>query len=219
MFSLLRNNLLFTEGSIILVIVLTVATTGFVFFRPLFYIALAFLLFCCYFFRNPERKCIQAEEDKTLIVSPADGRVVNIQYDPHNGFEGYAYKVSIFLSVFDVHVNRMPVTGTIESITYVPGSFMPAFVEKSSHLNEHNDVIIVRDDGQKIVVRQIAGIIARRIRCWVVPGSYHNVSERYGMIMFGSRVDLLLPGSTELYITRDQSVVGGQTIIGRIPCK
>lgn len=213
---LLRNNMLFTEGSVILLVVLSCMFLGFFFFKPLFYVALGFLIFCVYFFRNPERVCSAAEQDHTVIVSPADGRVVDVQYDPHNGFEGYAYKVSIFLSVFDVHVNRMPISGAIDKITYVPGSFVPAYVPKSSHLNEHNDLVIVRDDGQTLVVRQIAGIIARRIRCWVRQGSFHTVGERYGMIMFGSRVDLLLPASVELYITKGQSVVAGQSIIGRM---
>ena len=218
MLSFLRNNLLFTEGIVILIIVLCAALLGFFFFKPLFYVALIFLLFCVYFFRNPERMCLEAEKDHELMVSPTDGRVVDIQYDPNNGFEGYPYKVSIFLSVFDVHVNRMPLSGTIENITYIPGSFLPAYREKSSVLNEHNDLVIKCDDGQTLVVRQIAGIIARRIRCWVLQGSFHHVGERYGMIMFGSRIDLLLPASVELYITKDQTVVGGQTIIGRMKC-
>jgi phosphatidylserine decarboxylase len=219
MISFLSNNLLFTEGRVILILVLCITFLGFIFFKPLFYIALCFLAFCVYFFRNPERVCIEAEKDPSILLSPADGRVVDVQYDPHNGFEGYPYKVSIFLSVFNVHVNRMPISGTVSEIKYVPGSFVPAYVPKSSHLNEHNDIVIVCNDGQTLVVRQIAGIIARRIRCWVKPGSFHNIGERYGMIMFGSRVDLLLPGTVELYITKDQSVVGGQTIIGRMKCK
>ena len=216
---MMRHNLLFTEGSIILVTLLIGGFLGFLFFKPLFYFALGLFIFCLYFFRNPERVSREALADATCIVAPADGRVIEIQYDPHNGFEGYAYKVSIFLSVFDVHVNRMPSTGYVEKIIYKPGKFVPAYVPKSSDLNERNDLVVVRDDGRSMIVRQIAGIIARRIRCWVHEGSLIPVGSRYGMIMFGSRVDLLLPGSVELYITKGQRVYGGQTVIGRWLCK
>ena len=219
MISMIRQNLLFTEGSILLVALLVGGFLGFLLFKPLFYLSLGLFIFCLYFFRNPERTCPEALADQCLIVSPADGRVIDIQYDPQNGFEGYAYKVSIFLSVFDVHVNRMPSTGTVQKIIYKPGTFVPAYVPKSSELNERNDLVVVRDDGRTIIVRQIAGIIARRIRCWVFQGSLIPVGCRYGMIMFGSRVDLLLPDSVELYITKGQRVYGGQTVIGRWLCK
>lgn len=219
MISFFRNNLLFSEGFFILCIVLAVIVLGGLFFKPLLYVSICFLIFCFYFFRNPERVSIEAEQDHSVLISPADGRIIDIQYDQNNGFEGYAYKISIFLSVFDVHVNRMPISGTISKISYKPGSFVPAYRPKSSDLNEHNDLLITCDDEQTLIVRQIAGIIARRIRCWVHQGGFYTTGERFGMIMFGSRVDLLLPASVELYITKDQTVVGGQTIIGRMRCK
>ena len=219
MISLIRHNLLFTEGIMILLALIIGGVLGFWFFKPLLYLALGLFIFCIYFFRNPERVNTQALADQCLIVSPSDGRVIEIQYDPHHGFEGYTYKVSIFLSVFDVHVNRMPSTGTVQKIIHKPGKFVPAYVPKSSELNERNDLVIVRDDGRMMIVRQIAGIIARRIRCWVHEGSLLQVGSRYGMIMFGSRVDLLLPDSIELYITKGQRVYGGQTLIGRWLCK
>ena len=219
MIQMIRHNLLFTEGIVILLVLIATALVGFWFFRPVWYISLGLLIFCFYFFRNPERVCHEALADENLIVSPADGKVIEIQYDPNNGFEGYAYKISIFLSVFDVHVNRMPSAGTVEKIVYKPGKFVPAYVPKSSELNERNDLIVKRDDGQTYIVRQIAGIIARRIRSWVHEGSSIPVGCRYGMIMFGSRVDLLLPNTVELSVVKGQRVYGGQTIIGRWSCK
>jgi phosphatidylserine decarboxylase len=216
---MIRHNLLFSEGSIILLVLIVGAFLGFWFFKPAMYISLGLLLFCLYFFRNPDRVCPEALVDGNVIVSPADGRVIEILYDPTNGFEGYAYKVSIFLSVFDVHVNRMPSTGTIKKIVYRPGKFVPAYVPKSSELNERNDLVMMRDDGRTFIVRQIAGIVARRIRSWVHEGSLVPVGSRYGMIMFGSRVDILLPNSVELSVVKGQRVYGGQTVIGRWICK
>jgi Phosphatidylserine decarboxylase len=102
---------------------------------------------------------------------------------------------------------------------YKPGKFVPAYVPKSSELNERNDLVVMRDDGRMFIVRQIAGIIARKIRSWVHEGSLIQVGSRYGMIMFGSRVDILLPSSVELYITKGQHVYGAQTVIGRWLCK
>lgn len=219
MLSMIRNNLIFSEGLIILIVLLAGALCGFFLFRPLFYVALGLLLFCFYFFRNPERVHEEALHDSTLLLSPADGRVIDIQFDPNSGLEGYAYKISIFLSVFNVHVNRMPCTGVIEEIKYKKGVFVPAYVPKSSELNERNDIIIRRDDGSSLVVRQIAGIIARRIRCWVRQGSLIPVGSRYGMIKFGSRVDIFLPACVDLSIVKGQHVYGGSTIIGRWICK
>ncbi len=219
MISLIRQNLLFTEGRLILVALLVGGFLGFLFFKPLLYIVLVLFVFCLYFFRNPDRVCLEALNDPSCIVAPSDGKVVDIKYDPQHGFEGYAYKVSIFLSVFDVHVNRMPSAGVIQKIFHKPGKFVPAYVPKSSLLNERNDLVVMRDDGHTFVVRQIAGIAARRIRCWVYEGSLMPVGSRYGMIMFGSRVDLLLPDSVELYIANGQRVYGGHTLIGRWLCK
>jgi phosphatidylserine decarboxylase len=219
MISMIRNNLIFSEGLVILLVLLASALIGFLWFRPLLYVSVGLLLFCFYFFRNPERIHEVALHDSTLLLSPADGRVVDIQFDENNGLEGYAYKISIFLSVFNVHVNRMPCTGVIEEIKYKKGVFVPAYVPKSSELNERNDIIIRRDDGSSLVVRQIAGIIARRIRCWVRQGSLIPVGSRYGMIKFGSRVDIFLPACVDLSIVKGQRVYGGSTIIGRWICK
>lgn len=195
---------------------LIIAFVGFFLCKPFLYGAVLLGIGCLYFFRDPERECTPARHDPTLLVSPADGYIIDIQYDSTNNIEGYAYKVSIFLSIFDVHINRVPIAGHIQSVIYVPGRCVPAFVPKSSHLNEHNDLVIKTDNGRTILVRQIAGIIARRIVCFICPGDAVSVGQRFGLIKFGSRVDILLPVSVQLYITKGQRVVGGQTVIGRL---
>jgi len=212
-----QNNLLFKEGKGILVGIVLAAIIGYFIWLPLSFLAIAFCLFSLYFFRNPERKCPAAMGDPDLLVCPADGKVIAIEHDP-KGFDGYPDRVSIFLSVADVHVNRMPMAGKIEKISYHPGSFVPAFVPKSSELNERNDITIVGPGERRLQVRQIAGIIARRIVCWPKEGETMERGARYGMIKFGSRVDILLPSAVTLYITKGQRVVGGSTILGRWQC-
>ena len=176
---------------------------------------LGFLIFSFYFFRNPDRVCVQALADPAVIVCPADGKIVSIQFDANNGLEGFARKVSIFISPFDVHVNWSPVAGTVDAITYTPGSFTLAFLPKSSHLNEHNDIRIHADNGSDVMVRQIAGTIARRICCWVNEDDTVNAGQKVGMIKFGSRVDLFLPADVALSVGLGQRVYGGETVLGR----
>lgn len=211
----INSNLIFTQGRTHLAIIATAALLGALFFMPLAYLALGAFLFCFYFFRNPERFCQEALNDVCLIVSPADGKIIDIQYSENNDFEGYAHKISIFLSVFDVHVNRCPSAGLVKQITHREGQFVPAYVPKSSELNERNDLIIETNNGKQYVVRQIAGIIARRIVCFANEGQRLTTGQRYGMIKFGSRVDILLPKDTTIYSTKGDRVYGGQTIIGR----
>lgn len=213
----LINNLLFKEGRGILIGVIVVAIIGYFVWWPFAVAALAFGIFALYFFRNPERTCPGAEGDPDLLVCPADGKIIAIEHDPR-GFDGYSDRVSIFLSVSDVHVNRMPMAGTIEKISYHRGSFVPAFVPKSSELNERNDITIIGPHNRRIQVRQIAGIIARRIICWPKEGQTLERGMLYGMIKFGSRVDILLPSTVTLYITKGQRVFGGSTILGRWQC-
>jgi len=120
------------------------------------------------------------------------------------------------MSPLNVHVNRIPVPGTIEKIEYVPGKFMMAFLPKSSELNEHNDLVIKRADGKSVLVRQIAGTVARRIVCWAKEGQAVTAGQKYGMIKFSSRVDLLLPEQAKIDIKVGQKVYGGKTVIGRL---
>jgi len=215
MLAFLRTNLLWSEGLVIALVLVAFAVITFLFFRPLFYVVLALLFFCLWFFRNPERVCQQALNDPSVLVCPADGKVVDIQVSEDNKFEGYAQRVSIFLSVFDVHVNWTPMAGEVKKIAYRPGDFKFAFLPKASELNERNDLLLSSADGKTILVRQIAGTIARRICCWVQEGEQVALGQKYGMIRFGSRVDILLPKNVELAVGVGQRVYGGQTVLGR----
>jgi phosphatidylserine decarboxylase len=215
-FSIITSNLLWTESLWIVLILAAAGLLGFFVFKPLFYLSLILFFFCFYFFRNPERVCVPALTDASVLVCPADGTIVDISHDSQGGFNGYHYKISIFLSPLNVHVNWIPMTGIIEKILYVPGTFMMAFLPKSSELNEHNDIVIRNAAGQHILVRQIAGTVARRIVCWVHESQNVAAGQKYGMIKFSSRVDILLPGNVTLDIHKGQSVYGGQTVIGRL---
>jgi len=213
--TLFQNNLLFTEGTSILFVLIMLGILGMLTYRTLLYIACLGLLFCLFFFRNPDRLCIAVQTDTSVLICPADGQVVDIQYDGDNGIEGYAQKVSIFLSPLDVHVNWIPMAGIVKEINYKPGKFMMAFLPKSSELNECNDIILMRADGKQITVRQIAGTVARRICCWIHTNQQVSAGEKYGMIRFGSRVDVLLPQDVFLEVGLGQKVYGGQTVLGR----
>lgn len=218
MITWIKSNLIWTEGQKILLILLFFMAFGWFIGKLLFLVSSIFLAWCFYFFRNPSRNCLAAHSDDAILICPADGRVIDIQYDPHGELEGYAYKVSIFLSVFDVHVNWIPMAGMVKKIAYKPGKFMFAFLPKSSLLNEHNDVMIVGKQERTILVRQIAGLIARRICCWIKEGEDLTVNQKYGMICFGSRVDIFLPNNVMLAVKKGEYVYGGQTVLGRWIC-
>ncbi len=215
MFQSITSNLLWSESPWIVALLLLIGFSGWFYFKPLFYAAFILFAFCYYFFRNPERTCPEALIDANVLVCPADGRVVDVSYDPNGGFKGYHYKVSIFLSPLNVHVNWIPISGIIQKIEYVPGKFMMAFLPKSSELNEHNDVIIAHHD-KTILVRQIAGTVARRIVCWAKQGQEVSAGQKYGMIKFSSRVDILLPKEVSLEVNVGQNVYGGKTVLGRL---
>lgn len=176
----------------------------------IFFMAAAFTL---YFFRDPERK-IPAGDN--LMVSPADGKVVGIDSVEHVPFiDGPAKRVSIFLSIFDVHINRSPIKGKIAYRNYMPGEFLAAFEPKASVKNEQNAVGIEAPDGYRVLVKQIAGLIARRILCWKNPGDQVNCGERFGLIRFGSRTEIYMPLDARIEVTLGQRVYGGSTIIAR----
>jgi phosphatidylserine decarboxylase len=162
--------------------------------------------FTAYFFRDPERK-IPLEPE--LIVSPADGKVVSISQHPDG-----TTRVSIFLSVFDVHINRAPIEGRVESVTYIPGRFRVAFDEKASLENEQN-ILVIGNASSSVRFSQIAGILARRIVCWKKTGDTVAKGERVGLIKFGSRVDVFLPGNSLVMVELGDRVRGGSSIIGR----
>jgi phosphatidylserine decarboxylase len=193
---------------IIVPLVLSVAATVF----GLWYVGLLLLLialFMAYFFRDPKRV---PPSDPDVVVSPADGRVTRIE---SAGQAGGPTLISIFLSPLDVHINRAPIPGKIVDVVYSPGKFLMATNEKASLVNEQNALTI---QGEKITVvcKQIAGILARRIVCWKNTGDRLNLGERFGMIKFSSRTDLLLPANVKITVAEGQRVRGGITVIGRI---
>jgi phosphatidylserine decarboxylase len=177
------------------------------------YIGLLFFLvalFMAYFFRDPKRV---PPDDPNVVVSPADGRVTRI--DAVAADAGAPTLISIFLSPFDVHINRAPIRGKIVDVVYSPGKFLIATNEKASLVNEQNSLTI---QGEKITVvcKQIAGILARRIVCWKGKGDRVGLGERFGMIKFSSRTDVLLPANVKVTVTEGDRVRGGITVIGRI---
>jgi len=174
-----------------------------------------FFFFCLYFFRNPKRVCQAAVLDSAVIVSPADGVIVDIQRNNNEFGDRYIQKISIFLSPLDVHVNWVPFNSTINQMTYKSGKFMCAFLPKSSEFNERHDVEFKRDSkGGSVLVRQIAGTVARRICWWVDMGARVCVGDTFGMIRFGSRVDIFLPAIVTLTVSEGQRVHGGETVLG-----
>ena len=174
-------------------------------------------LFTTFFFRDPHRS---GSNESGILVAPADGKIVAIDtLDNHPCVGGSAVKVSIFLSIFDVHVNRVPATGTVDFVRYNPGRFLAAFKDKASELNEQTEIGMTTASGHKIVFKQIAGLIARRIVCHLNEGDSVTAGDRFGMIRFGSRADLIVPAETKLKVSRGDHVAGGETVIGRLPEK
>jgi phosphatidylserine decarboxylase len=169
-------------------------------------------LFCIWFFRDPRRVVPQGEN---LLVSPADGKVVDVSRSEEQRFlKKPAIKVSIFLNIFNVHVNRIPVAGKVVGIFYNAGRFFAANAPKASMENEQNAVVLETPSGKRVVCIQIAGLIARRIVWWIKEGNTLDRGERFGLIRFGSRVDLFLPIETEILISEGDHVKGGETILG-----
>ena len=167
--------------------------------------------FVLYFFRDPERV---APSDPAAVVSPADGRIVEVVEECVGSRPGR--RVSIFLSIWDVHVNRAPLAGRIARVEYRPGRFYVAMRSRASAENEQNIIHLDTARGE-IVFKQIAGWIARRVLCWKAVGDAVALGERVGMIRFGSRVDLWLPAEAEMVVRRGQHVKGGSSILARWP--
>lgn len=174
-------------------------------------VLLLLTLFIVFFFRDPERR---VPEGNNLVVSPADGKIVVVKdiYEP-TYLKRDVKQISIFLSVFNVHVNRTPLEGTVELVQYNPGKFHVASVDKASLYNEQTAMVVVHGK-QKILVKQIAGLIARRIICYAKPGDALKAGERYGLIRFGSRVDIFLPKDADIRVNVGDRVKGARDIIG-----
>lgn len=175
------------------------------------YAALALTLFVLFFFRDPDRSVPQG---KDLVVSPADGRVIIVKdiFEP-DYLKQDVKQISIFLSVFNVHVNRVPYGGTVETVRYNPGKFHVASVDKASLDNEQT-AMVISDGRNKVLVKQIAGLIARRIVCYAKPGDTVRAGERYGLIRFGSRVDIFLPKNAEIMVKVGDRIKGSRDVIG-----
>lgn len=168
------------------------------------------LVFVVQFFRDPERTIPNEER---VIVSPADGKVVEIVKEQDALLDEPFMRISIFLDIFSVHVQRTPVAGTIEKVKYNRGKFLNAASHKASLDNEQN-AIIIHTGKEIILVKQIAGLIARRIVCWAKAGDTYKIGERFGLIRFGSRVDIFLPLNSEIKVSLGDHVRGGSSIIG-----
>ncbi len=172
-------------------------------------------LFIVWFFRNPERHFLEEEK---IVISPADGKVIKIEdVEMKSTIAGKFKKISIFMNVFNVHVNRAPYAGKIEAINYHAGKFVSANLDKASSDNERNEIMISADNGCSIWAVQIAGLIARRIVCWVKVGDNVKKGERIGLIRFGSRVDVYLPEKSRIIVEIGAKVKAGSTPLGYLP--
>jgi len=172
----------------------------------------AVTLFVAFFFRNPERT---VPTEKGLLVSPADGRVLNVEEVQVDGLlKGRFRKISIFMNVFNVHVNRAPYSGRVERVEYYSGKFLSADLDKASADNEKNTLLIRTEEGKAFLTIQIAGLIARRIVCWVGEGVDVVRGQRFGLICFGSRLEVVLPLESKIIVQAGQMVRAGETPLG-----
>jgi phosphatidylserine decarboxylase len=186
--------------------------TGWLGWTPVAVVGAGFTLFVSWFFRNPARVI---PEGPGLVVAPGDGKVIAIEeeFEPRY-LKERSLRVTIFLNVFDVHINRIPCEGVIEDVQYQPGLFLVASKPEATIKNEQNALMIQSAGGAKVLCVQVAGLIARRIVCWVSPKERAKLGERFGLIRFGSRMDTFLPIGTKLRVAVGDRVKGGATILG-----
>ncbi len=177
------------------------------------FLLFALFIFCLQFFRDPAR---EAPEDPRAVVSPVDGRVCKVEKttNPETGED--CVKISIFMNVFSVHSQKVPVTGVVEKVTYTPGLFVNADLDKASTENERNAVTVRTDDGRRVTFIQVAGLVARRIICYATVDQRLERGERYGFIRFGSRVDVYLPPEAEVVAGIGDKVTGVMSVIARL---
>ena len=196
---------------IVLSVVLAVITSSINFWLGLVFILIA--IFVIQFFRDPTRQAPQGEE---LILSPADGRIVAVEEVDDPYADRRALKISVFMNVFNVHSNQMPVSGRITKVEYFKGKFVNADLDKASVENERNAFVIERADGQLITSVQVAGLVARRILCYAKVGQELTAAERYGFIRFGSRVDVYLPLSAKPKVVIGDKVSHTMTVLAEL---
>ena len=202
------NNLPFVRGAIPFILGLFLISLALFIcnIRLVSFIFFIATLFIAFFFRDPNRQILFAEN---VILSPADGKIVEIKD------LGEAKKIAIFMSLLDVHVNRIPINGIIKEIDYNPGKFLRADLEKASKENEKNKIVLISDSySQPFVLIQIAGLIARRIICWVREGDRVKAGQRFGLICFGSRVELFMSKECKIAVKLGQKVKAGISILG-----
>jgi len=208
------------EGYIFIIIFLLATIALAYISKPLGVVGLILSLWCCYFFRDPERIVPIGDQ---LIISPADGVIQKIEDVPLptnlTDSGEIRTRVSIFLNVFNVHVNRVPASGKIEKLYYHEGKFFNASLDKASIFNERQEVLMKMDNGTEIAFSQIAGLIARRIVCDLKEGQEVKAGERFGIIRFGSRMDVYLPKGIAPTVSIGQTVIGGESIIADMSLK
>jgi phosphatidylserine decarboxylase len=201
------------EGWPFLALAVVVASAATVFFGGWSWPFWVIALFVLQFFRDPPRTIPQ---QPNAVLSPADGRIVVVEkaQDPYAGRE--ALKISVFMNVFNVHSNRSPVDGSITKVEYFPGKFVNADLDKASTENERNAVVVTADSGAVVTFVQVAGLVARRILCYVKPGDTLARGQRYGFIRFGSRVDVYLPLTARPLVTVGEKVSATETILAEL---
>ena len=197
------------EVSAALILLFLLVVFFYFIYKPFFIISLVLLIFTFYFFRDPERVVPLGDD---ILVSPADGLITNIS-EIKEGKKNYT-KVSIFLSIFNVHIQRLPISGVITKVDYIEGKFINATLDKASDENERLKITI-KNSNNLIYVTQIAGLIARRIVNYVKPNENVNQGERYGIIKFGSRVDIEFPNNFKILVNEGQQCIGGETVIAQ----
>jgi len=208
-FLLARPGFIFLGAAIVLTVAFAVTGMGL-----LVVLGMLSIFSIAWFFRNPERT---APDIKGAVLAPADGKIIkleSVEDPPH--YSERCNKISIFMSIFNVHVNRIPFSGTISGVRYNPGRFFSANLDKASLDNEYNAITLSTDRGKRICFVQIAGLIARRIICDLKPGDRVTKGDRFGMICFGSRLDIYLPERTRVQVENGQKVRAGTTVLGMI---
>ena len=208
-----HNEIIAREGWIFIIIALAVgAVLAYFHFFILALIFAVLTLFCVFFFRNPKR---MIPEGDMIVVSPADGKVMDVTTIKEELFiKGDAKRIRIFLSLFNVHINRAPVSGKVGFVKQVTGQYLPAYKDEASFKNQRNYIGLETDFG-KVMVVQITGLVARRLICWVESGNVLQRGERFGLIRFGSCTEIYLPVDTEILVEPGDNVKGGESVIAK----